>query len=188
MIDYLIAGLGNPGERYDNTRHNMGFLVADELMRKHGVKFKKVKFHSVCANWDNVLLIKPQTFMNLSGQAVRDAARFYQLPPERVIVIHDDIALPPGRLRLRPSGSDGGHNGIKDILYHLQSDAFPRVKVGVGNPPHHDIFLNDWVLSQIGTGDRKILNEAIVRAADAVECILSDGIETAMNRFNRAAE
>ncbi|MDR0294126.1 MAG: aminoacyl-tRNA hydrolase [Oscillospiraceae bacterium] len=187
MTDFLITGLGNPGGRYDNTRHNAGFWVLDELARRRGVKIRKIKFHAVYAAAGNILLLKPQTFMNLSGRAVRDAAAFYKLPPGRIIVVHDEAALPPGRLRLRASGSDGGHNGLKDILYHLQSDRFLRVKIGVGGPPDPETDLAGWVLAQISEGDRKILDEAVPRAADAVECILREGIEAAMNRFNGAA-
>ncbi len=183
MIEFIIAGLGNPGERYDATRHNAGFWAVDELARRRGVKIKKIKFHGVYAVDGNLLLLKPQTFMNLSGQAVRDAAVFYNLPPEKVIIIHDDAALPPGKLRLRAGGSDGGHNGLKDILYHLQSDRFPRVKIGVGPPPP-EVPLADWVIGPVPKSDRKALEDAIPRAADAAECILSEGIEAAMNLFN----
>ena len=183
MIEFIIAGLGNPGERYDATRHNAGFWTVDELARRRGVKIKKIKFHGVYAAAGNLLLLKPQTFMNLSGQAVRDAASFYKLPPERVIVIHDDAALPPGKLRLRAGGSDGGHNGLKDILYHLQSDRFPRVKIGIGSPPP-EIPMTDWVTAFVPPPDLNALRDAVPRAADAAECILSKGIEAAMNLFN----
>ncbi|MDR1668929.1 MAG: aminoacyl-tRNA hydrolase [Oscillospiraceae bacterium] len=183
MVEFLIAGLGNPGERYEKTRHNVGFWTVDELARRRGVKVKKLKFHGVYAADGNLLLLKPQTFMNLSGQAVRDAAAFYKLPPERVIVIHDDAALPPGKLRIRASGSDGGHNGIKDILYHLQTDRFLRVKIGIGPPPP-EIPLTDWVTGAVPASERNVLESAVPRAADAAECILSKGIEPAMNLYN----
>jgi PTH1 family peptidyl-tRNA hydrolase len=187
VIEYLIAGLGNPGSQYDNTRHNIGFWVLDELARRSGVKkIKKIKFHGTYALADNLLLLKPQTFMNRSGQSVRDAAAFYKLPPERVVIVYDEVALPPGKLRLRASGSDGGHNGMKDILYHLQTDQFPRVRIGVGGPPHPEIDLADWVLAPVAAADRKVLDEAVCRAADAVECVVKDGIEAAMNKFNVA--
>jgi PTH1 family peptidyl-tRNA hydrolase len=187
VVEYLIAGLGNPGSQYDNTRHNAGFWVLDELARRNGVKkIKKLKFSSAYALAENLLLLKPQTFMNRSGQAVRDAAAFYKLPAEKVIIVYDETALPPGRLRIRASGSDGGHNGMKDILYHLQTDQFPRVRIGVGGPPHPDIDLAGWVLAHLSPADRKALDEAVIRAADAVECIVREGIETAMNKFNQS--
>jgi PTH1 family peptidyl-tRNA hydrolase len=190
VIEYIIAGLGNPGSQYDNTRHNAGFWVLDELARRAGLKkIKKLKFNSayapiIASGGSPVLLLKPQTFMNRSGQAVRDAAAFYRIPAERVIIVYDETALPPGRLRLRASGSDGGHNGMKDILYHLQTDQFPRVRIGVGSPPHPDTDLADWVLAQLSPAGRKVLDEAVVRAADAVECIIQSGIEAAMNQYN----
>jgi PTH1 family peptidyl-tRNA hydrolase len=202
VIEYLVAGLGNPGNQYDNTRHNAGFWVVDELARRAGLKkVKKLKFHSTCALTGNLLLLKPQTFMNRSGQAVRAAAEFYKLPPERIIIVYDDTALPPGKLRLRASGSDGGHNGMKDILYHLQTDQFPRVRLGVGAPHSecpgedtathghsagsHKIDLADWVLAQLSSAERKSFDEAAARAADAVECVIAKGIEAAMNNFNQ---
>jgi PTH1 family peptidyl-tRNA hydrolase len=208
VVEYLIAGLGNPGSQYDNTRHNAGFRVLDELARRNGVKkIKKLKFQSTyalvkalggrnarqpqsaipdIASGGSLVLLKPQTFMNRSGQAVRDAAAFYKLLPGNIIVVLDETALPLGRLRIRASGSDGGHNGMKDILYHLQSAQFPRVRIGVGSPPHPDTDLADWVLMQLADADRKILDEAVIRAADAVECIVAKGIEAAMSFFNQS--
>lgn len=145
-------GLGNPGKQYELTRHNAGFLFADLLADKNGVKINKIQFKAVTASLTlggvKCLLMKPQTFMNNSGEAVRQAASFYKIPPERILVVFDDISLPCGRLRIRRKGSDGGHNGIKSIIYHLNSDAFPRVKLGVGEKPHPDYDLADWVLSQ----------------------------------------
>lgn len=180
----IVAGLGNPGSKYDNTRHNIGFWVLDELAHRMGVKIKKLKFNSTYELAGNVLLLKPQTFMNRSGQAVRDAAAFYKVPAERIIVVYDEAALPPGRLRLRASGSGGGHNGVKDILYHLQTEEFPRVRIGVGGPPHPEIKLTDWVLAQVPPDERKTLDEAVARAAVAVECIMEKGIIEAMNLYN----
>jgi len=180
----IVAGLGNPGSKYDNTRHNIGFWVVDELARRMGVKMKKLKFNSFYELAGNVLLLKPQTFMNRSGQAVRDAAAFYKVPAERIIVVYDEAALPPGRLRLRASGSTGGHNGMKDILYHLQTEGFPRVRIGVGGPPHPEMELADWVLAQVPAAERKTLGEAAVKAADAVECIIEKGVIEAMNQYN----
>ena len=181
---FLIAGLGNPGAKYDNTRHNIGFAVVEELSKRNDIKLKKLKFQSLYAPLGEMVFLKPQTYMNRSGRAVREAAKFYNIPPERIIIIYDDTALPPGRLRLRQRGSDGGHNGIKDILYHLQTDEFPRIKVGVGSSPHPDYNLADWVLAPIAKNDADLFSQAVSRAADAVECILKDGMETAMNRFN----
>jgi PTH1 family peptidyl-tRNA hydrolase len=189
VIEYLIAGLGNPGSQYDNTRHNAGFWVADELARRSGVKkIKKLKFHSTYALVDNTILLKPQTFMNRSGQAVREASAFYKIPHDKIIVVFDETALPLGRLRIRASGSDGGHNGMKDIRYHLQSDQFPRVRIGVGGPSHPEIDLADWVLAQVSPADRKILDDAVIRTADAVECIIRQGIEASMNQYNPILE
>jgi PTH1 family peptidyl-tRNA hydrolase len=187
VIEYLIAGLGNPGKQYDGTRHNAGFWVLDELARRNGIKkIKKLKFHSAYALTDSLLLLKPQLFMNRSGQAVRDAAAFYKIPSGKTIIVYDETALPPGRLRLRASGSDGGHNGMKDILYHLQTDIFPRVRIGIGSPPHPETDLADWVLAPVPPDGRRILDEAVIRAADAVECIVKEGIEAAMNKFNQS--
>ena len=149
--EFIIVGLGNPGKQYELTRHNAGFLFADLLADKNGVKINKIQFKAVTASLTlggvKCLLMKPQTFMNNSGEAVRQAASFYKIPPERILVVFDDISLPCGRLRIRRKGSDGGHNGIKSIIYHLNSDAFPRVKLGVGEKPHPDYDLADWVLS-----------------------------------------
>jgi PTH1 family peptidyl-tRNA hydrolase len=185
MIEYLIAGLGNPGSEYDNTRHNIGFWAADELARRFGLKkIKKLKFQSTYALVDNLILLKPQMFMNRSGRSVREASAFYKIPPERIIIVYDEAALPPGKLRLRAFGSDGGHNGMKDILYHLQTDRFPRVRIGIGSPPHPETDLADWVLAQVPDGERKTLDQAAVRAADAVECIVKEGLESAMNKYN----
>ena len=183
-MDWLIAGLGNPGAQYENTRHNVGFLVADVLAQRWGIRLKKLKFQSVCGDAGGRLLIKPQMFMNRSGQAVRQAAEYYKLPPERVLIVFDDVSLPPGKLRVRADGSDGGHNGVKDVLYHLQSDQFPRVKIGVGAKPHADMDLADWVLSGFSPDERPTMRDAVPRAADAVEAVLTLGLEEAMNRFN----
>jgi PTH1 family peptidyl-tRNA hydrolase len=183
-LNWLVAGLGNPGSQYENTRHNIGFWVLDELAGRAGVKIKKLKFHSAYALTGKTLLLKPQSFMNRSGQAVRDAAAFYKIPPERIIIVYDEAALAPGRLRLRASGSGGGHNGMKDILFHLQTDGFPRVRIGVGGPPHPEISLADWVLAPIPAAGREALDQAAGRAADAVECIIKKGIIEAMNQFN----
>ena len=187
-VSWLIAGLGNPGDRYDNTRHNVGFAVADELARRGGFAIQRVRFKALTAaaqvGGQGVLVIKPTTFMNLSGEAVGEAARFYKLSPDRVLVISDDVDLPLGKLRLRTGGSAGGHNGLKSVIQHLGSDRFPRLKVGVGGKPHPDYDLADWVLGKLTGEDKKVMDETVKRAADAVECLLKDGADKAMNRYN----
>lgn len=149
-VSCLVVGLGNPGKEYAETRHNVGFRFIDSFAEQQGTRIDRAKFHALVSDitfsGKRILLVKPQTFMNLSGTAVREAADFYKIPPERVLVIFDDISLEPGRVRLRKKGSDGGHNGIKSIIEHLGSDAFPRVKIGVGAKPHKDYDLADWVL------------------------------------------
>lgn len=186
--DWIIAGLGNPGRDYETTRHNVGFMVLDCIAEKHGVAIKKVKFKSVIGDTTifgkRCLFMKPQTYMNLSGQAVTEAMSFYKIPPERVLVIFDDITLPPGKLRIRPKGSDGGHNGMKNIIYLSGSDQFPRIKVGVGAKPHPDYDLKDWVLSSFTKEDAEQMKKSIPLAAEAVSCIIQKDTETAMNQFN----
>ena len=187
-VDWLIVGLGNPGEKYERTRHNVGFLVVDTLAEELDIPVQKLK-HRALTNTARVggrkaLLMKPVTFMNLSGEAVRPAADFYHVPPERVLVISDDTALPLGKLRLRKGGSAGGHNGLKSIIQHLGTDQFPRIRLGVGEKPHPDYDMADWVLGKFQGEDQKIMDEAVKRAADAVECLLKEGTDRAMNRFN----
>lgn len=186
--EYLICGLGNPGPKYDMTRHNAGFLYLDRLADRLGVPVKKLKFKALVGdaelNGVRCLLMKPQTFMNLSGEAVRDAADFYKIPPEKILVVFDDISLEPGVLRIRRKGSDGGHNGIKSILYHLGSDAFPRIKIGVGKKPHPDYDLAAFVLSKFPADAQKPLADAIDRAVEATPLIVTGQIDQAMNRCN----
>lgn len=180
--------MGNPGREYDGSRHNVGFRALEALAARHNIKIKKLKFKALTGDGDingkRVLLIKPQTFMNLSGESVGAAMRFYKLDSTRLVIIYDDMALSCGKLRLRGKGSDGGHNGIKSILYHVRSDIFPRVKIGVGEPPNPEYDRKDWVLGGFSPSDAKLIDEAAVRAADAAECILRSGIDEAMNRFN----
>ena len=187
-VSWIVVGLGNPGPKYENTRHNVGFLVADELASRAGERIHKAKHHALTAavtlGGQGVLLMKPTTYMNLSGEAVGDAARFYKIPADHVLVISDDTDLPQGKLRFRKSGSAGGHNGLKSIIQHLGSDGFPRLKVGVGGKPHPDYDMADWVLGQLKGEDKKVMDEAVKRAADGVECFLKDGLDKAMNRFN----
>ena len=187
-VSWLIVGLGNPGGKYEGTRHNVGFMVVDELASRGRISVTRAKYHALTATAEvggqGVLVMKPTTYMNLSGEAAGEAARFYKLTPDRVLVISDDVDLPLGRLRIRTAGSAGGHNGLKSIIQHLGSDQFPRLKVGVGGKPHPDYDMADWVLSKVQGEDKKVLDESIQRAADAVECLLRDGPQKAMNRFN----
>lgn len=186
--DWLIVGLGNPGDHYARTRHNVGFRTADALAAALGVKIDRAKYRGLTAQavWQGqkLLLLKPQTFMNLSGLSVMDATRFYKLPPERVIVLFDDISLDVGRLRVRADGSAGGHNGIKSIIGSLNSQSFPRVKIGVGAKPHPDYDLADWVLSNFTQEEEKMLGPAVERGAEAALEIIRSGVPSAANRFN----
>ena len=187
-VSWLIVFLGNPGPKYECTRHNAGFMAGDALAKKLGVSINRLRFKALTAaaeiNGEKVLLMKPQTFMNLSGEAVGQAARFYKIPPERVLVVSDEISLPLGKLRVRPKGSAGGHNGLKSIIASLGSDAFPRIRIGVGAPPHPDYDMADWVLSVFRNQDLEDMLAASERAAEAVTTYISDGPERAMNRFN----
>ena len=187
-VEYIIVGLGNPGSKYENTRHNIGFMVLDQLSDRTGVKINRIRFKGLCADavlgGKRVLLLKPQTFMNNSGESVREAMSFYKIPPERVIVIFDDISLPCGHLRIRRKGSDGGHNGIKSIIYLANSDQFPRIKIGIGKKPDPRWDLADWVLSQFSKEDVKLLDSAIKNACLACEEIVQDRIDRAMNLYN----
>lgn len=187
-ISWLVVGLGNPGAKFENTRHNVGFMTADALADRDGSSIRRVKYHALTSEavigGQSVLLMKPTTFMNLSGQAVSEAARFYKIPADHILVVSDDVDLPLGKLRIRKSGSAGGHNGLKNIIQLLGTDQFPRLKIGVGGKPHPDYNMADWVLGQFQGQDKKTIDEAVSRAADAVECLLSDGIDQAMNQYN----
>ena len=186
--EWLLVGLGNPGTQYENTRHNVGFLVADELAERQNAPIQRLKFKALTnlltISGEKVLVMKPVTYMNLSGEAVRQAVDFYKIPPERVLVVSDDTALAVGRLRIRKGGSAGGHNGLKNIIQHLGTDQFPRIRLGVGQKPHPDYDMADWVLSKFAGEDLKTITEAIRKAADAVECLMQEGPDKAMNRFN----
>mgnify|MGYP002613536535 FL=1 len=184
---YLIAGLGNPTREYDKTRHNVGFSVIDVLADKYNIDVSDRKHKALCGRGviegEKVLLLKPQTFMNLSGESIREAVDYYKIDPEDIIVIYDDISLEPGQLRIRLKGSAGGHNGIKNIIAHLGTQEFPRIKVGVGaKPPKMD--LADYVLSRFGAGEQKLMEEAFGEAAEATVMMMTDGAERAMNHFN----
>ena len=186
--EWLLVGLGNPGTQYENTRHNVGFLVADELAERQNAPIQRLKFKALTnlltISGEKVLVMKPVTYMNLSGEAVRQAVDFYKIPPERVLVVSDDTALAVGRLRIRKGGSAGGHNGLKNIIQHLGTDQFPRIRVGVGKKPHPDYDLADWVLGKFQGEDRKAIAAAVERCADAVECYIKEGPDRAMNKFN----
>ena len=186
--EWLLVGLGNPGTQYENTRHNVGFLVADELAERQNAPIQRLKFKALTnlltISGEKVLVMKPVTYMNLSGEAVRQAVDFYKIPPERVLVVSDDTALAVGRLRIRKGGSAGGHNGLKNIIQHLGTDQFPRLRVGVGEKPHPDYDMADWVLGKFVGEDKKTVDAAVKRAADAIECILAEGLDRGMNRFN----
>ena len=188
--DWLVVGLGNPGENYARTRHNAGFRAVDRLAAALQVKVDRAKFRGLTAQavWQGqkFLLLKPQTFMNNSGLSVMDAARFYKLPPERVIVIFDDISLPVGRLRVRADGSAGGHNGIKYIIGALNSQSFPRVKIGVGQKPHPDYDLADWVLSNFTREEEAHVERAAQAAAEAALEVVAGGVSAAAAKFNGA--
>ena len=186
-VEWLIVGLGNPGKQYEHTRHNMGFLTVDLLAEEKAVKLNKVKFKSAYNLMQfagaRCLVMKPQTYMNLSGEAVREAAQFYKIPPERVLVIYDDVSLPVGKLRVRPSGSAGGHNGIKNIIAHLGTQNFPRIKIGTGAPEDKDGMI-DWVIGVPSQKEREVLLESFRRAIQAAECVIEHGCQRAMNDFN----
>lgn len=187
-ISWLIVFLGNPGPRYEFTRHNAGFMAAEAMAREKNLSINKLRFKSLTASCtiggQVVLLMKPQTFMNLSGEAVRQAAAFYKVAPEHVLVISDEISLPIGKLRIRTKGSAGGHNGLKDIIAKLGTQDFPRIRIGVGAPPHPDYDMADWVLSTFKNQDAEDMKAAALRAAQAAECYITQGPDRAMNLFN----
>ena len=182
---WLLVCLGNPGKEYETTRHNVGFMAADELARREGVKINKLRYRALTGEvrlgGQRVLVLKPQTYMNLSGEAVKLAGGFYKIPPDHVLVISDDVALPLGKLRIRAGGSAGGHNGLKNIIAHLGTDQFPRIRVGVGAPEHDMI---DWVSGHFSQDERRQADEAVSRAADAALCVIEKGVQEAQNRYN----
>ena len=187
-VDWLVAGLGNPGQKYQNTRHNMGFLTVDLLAEQKNMKLNRVKFKSAYNILSfagcRCLVMKPQTYMNLSGEAVREAAQFYKVPADHVLVIYDDVSLPVGKLRVGPSGSAGGHNGIKNIIAHLGTQDFPRIKIGTGAPAGGGEEMVDWVIGVPSQAERKVLLESFERAILAAECVIEHGCQRAMNDFN----
>ena len=183
---YIVAGLGNPGPKYEDTRHNVGFMMIDVLADKFGVKVKKLQKAALTGEMtvagEKILLVKPQTFMNLSGESLRELVAYYKVPNENVIVIYDEAALEVGKIRIRTQGSDGGHNGMKNILYHLQTDEFLRVRIGIGSPVEGRI--EDYVLGRISKQDMEVLGETAKKVPDIIEEIISNGVISAMNKYN----
>jgi len=190
-VRWMVVFLGNPGSKYENTRHNVGFMTADLLEKREKIRISRSRFNALTATaqlgGEKVLFIKPQTYMNLSGNAVAAAAAFYKIPPEHIIVVCDDIALPPGKLRIRAKGSAGGHNGLKSIISALGTDQFPRFKVGVGAPTssaEDENAVIDWVLGAFSKKDAALVSEACANAADAISVYIAEGADRAMNMFN----
>ena len=188
QVEWIAVFLGNPGLRYEDTRHNAGFITADVIAKEAGVKINRVKFNALSAvtklGDKQVLLLKPQTYMNLSGNAVKQAMRYYKVPIDNVVVISDDVSLPTGKLRVRRRGSSGGHNGLRDIIMKCGGEDFPRVRIGVGAPPHEEYDMADWVLSKLSGDDKELISTAALQAAAALEVIIKRGAEYAMAEFN----
>jgi len=187
-VTWIVAGLGNPGKEYMLNRHNAGFMAVDYLSQKFGIAVRSAKFHAIVGDGmigeNRVLIMKPQTMMNNSGISIRDAAEFYKIPSSNIIIIYDDVNFDAGKLRIKRKGSDGGHNGIKSIIYHLNTDVFPRIKLGVGQKPHPDYDLAAWVLSDIPEPDRKEFFRAVEKCAEAVKLITEGNTEKAMQECN----
>ena len=187
-ISWLVVFLGNPGTKYEMTRHNAGFMAGDAMAKAQGAAINRSRFKALTGTCDiggeTVMLMKPQTFMNLSGEAVAQAVSFYKLAPDHVIVVSDEVALPIGKLRIRIKGSAGGHNGLKNIIALLGTDQFPRIRIGVGAAPHPDYDMADWVLSSFKGKDAEDILAAAARAAEAVECYITKGADRAMNLYN----
>lgn len=183
---YVICGLGNPGKQYENTRHNMGFKTLDVLSERLSAPIKSLKFKALIGEGmigtEKVILVKPQTYMNLSGESLREVVSYYKVEPSHLIVIYDDIDLPTGQLRIKPSGSSGTHNGMRSVIYQLQFDNFPRIRIGLGKDPN--LPLDVFVISKPSDEDAKLLNEAITNAADAALAIIEQDINAAMNKYN----
>ena len=187
-VEWLVVGLGNPGKEYAATRHNIGFITLDRLAQKEHFEIKKIKFKSLICDTvfagKRCIMMKPSAFMNNSGEALGECVRFYKIEPEHILVIYDDINFDPGVMRIRKKGSDGGHNGMKSIIYHLNSNQFPRIRMGVGAKPHPDYDLADWVLSGFSESEKKALEPAVEDACDAIGQIVAGEIDNAMNRYN----
>ena len=189
-VSWILVGLGNPGAQYESTRHNMGFLAVDHLAQEKKFSFQKLRFKAWTGIFENagnkVLAMKPQTYMNLSGEAVGEAARFYKVPADHVLVISDDVSLPVGKLRIRAGGSAGGHNGLKNIIAHLGTDQFPRIKVGVGSPAHPEHEMIDWVIGKVtDKEEQKLLMAALDKAGEAAVFLTAGGdMQKAMSKYN----
>ena len=187
-VEYIIVGLGNPGSKYEGTRHNAGFMALDYIADKAGADLKRIKFKGLCGTamiaGKKVLLLKPSTYMNLSGQSVTEAMRFYKLPPQKVIILYDDISLEPGKMRIRLKGSHGGQNGMKNIIYLSGSDQFPRIKIGTGKKPNPQWDLANWVLSKFSEQELKLMYEAIDHVSSSVELMVNENAAEAMNKYN----
>ncbi len=188
-ISHIVVGLGNPGGEYEKTRHNAGFIAIDRLCDSLGVKCDRAKFKALCCEATigeaRVLIMKPQTYMNKSGEAISEASRFYKIPADKVIVISDDVTLAVGKLRIRGKGSAGGHNGLKSIIEHLGTQEFPRIKLGVGEKPHPDYDMVDWVLGKFPKEDFDTLSKTVESVPSAVATMINSDITTAMNKYNR---
>ncbi len=183
---FVIVGLGNPGRKYQNTRHNLGFITVDQLAEKHQIKVSKLAFKAlvgdgIIAN-QKVLLVKPQTYMNLSGDSVRQIVQYYKIAPENLLVIYDDVDIETGKIRIRKKGSAGSHNGMKSIIYQIQSDEFPRVRIGIGG--ERRLSLRDFVTGGFSKEEKPLLEDAVQRSVGAIECIIAEGVDQAMNRYN----
>jgi len=187
-VSWITVFLGNPGLQYENTRHNAGFITADIIAEELSVKVNRIKFNAMTATvklgGQQILMLKPQTYMNLSGNSVKQAMRFYRVPLDKIIVISDDVSLPEGKLRVRRRGSAGGHNGLKDIIAKCGGEDFPRIRIGVGSPPHEEYDMADWVLSKLSKEERKLISETALKAAAALEMIIISGPEEAMAKYN----
>ena len=183
---YIIAGLGNPGKKYENTKHNVGFITLDLLAEKHNIKINKIKHKALVGegiiSGQKLLLVKPQTYMNLSGNSIREAMEYYKADLDKLVVIYDDVDIPMGSLRIRKKGSAGTHNGMRSIVYDLQADEFPRIRIGIGG--ERKMSLADYVLGGFRKDERSLMQNAVKRAVLAVECLLEKGIEAAMNEYN----
>ena len=188
-VTHIVVGLGNPGAKYEKTRHNAGFIAIDHIAKSLGVKIDRAKFHALVTECEmggaRVLLMKPETFMNNSGVAIGEAANFYKIPPERVIVLHDEISFDAGIIRIRRKGSAGGHNGLKSIIEHLGSDGFPRIKIGVGQKPSPDYDLVDWVLGKFPKDAEAAIAARLGDIRTATELMIRGEIDLAMNRFSK---
>lgn len=185
---YIVVGLGNPGKKYENTRHNIGFELVDYLARKFGIKVEKIKHKALIGEFlyegEKIVLVKPQTYMNLSGESVLSIVNYYNIELERLVVVYDDIDIPLGNVRIRKSGSAGSHNGMKDIIYKLKNDSFPRIRIGVGKPQNKNIDLKDFVLSGYSKAEVPLMEEAVISSAEAILTMLKSNIDIAMNLYN----